>query len=311
MKRRFGWPATFAGALVVALPFLICAPEAFAAKKAKAPQPEDSSDVPEVPGDDIFGFTSATDVGNPGDLGFGNENDGRFGKRDGRYFALNTKYELGYTFAKDWWIAGSLFGAYNYSSGVTGINDISRADFDGVSFELAHRIVTRSASNPFAITLSVEPRWGRIDGGTGLRADAYSAEFKMFIDAVVVKDMLFWAANVTYAPQRSQDPMNRSTWLDSSSTLVSTALTYQISPNLFFGGEVRLLSAFDTLSPDHNIGNALYAGPTFLWKITEQVVFNTTYQPQVWGHSISTPGALDLDNFERAQFRAKLAVAFQ
>lgn len=279
----------------------------------KKPKPEAAeSEIPDVPGDDIFGFTSPTDVGKPGDTGFGNENDGRWGKRDGRYFALNTKYEFSRTFAPDWWIAGSLFGAHNYSNNVTGIDNINQVAFDGVSFELEHRVLSRSATNPFAISLSVEPRWGLIDGGTGLRADSYGAEFKFFVDAVVVPDKVFWAANVTWAPQRAQDPMDRTTWLESSSTLVSSALTFQLSRQFFLGGEVRFLSAYDTWLPSHNIGNALYAGPTLLWKISEQVAFNTTFQPQVAGRSIASPNAwLDLDNFERAQFRAKLSVALQ
>ena len=75
---------------------------------------EASADVPDVPGDDIFGFTTPTDVGNPGDTAFGNENDGRAGKRTGTYRALNARYELGHTFAPDWWVGASLFAAHNF-----------------------------------------------------------------------------------------------------------------------------------------------------------------------------------------------------
>jgi hypothetical protein len=39
-------------------------------------------EVAEVPGDDIFGFTSPTDAGKAGDLEYFNENDGRVGKRE-------------------------------------------------------------------------------------------------------------------------------------------------------------------------------------------------------------------------------------
>ena len=44
-------------------------------------QSSPGKEVLQVPGDDIFGFTSPTDVGKLGDSGFVNENDGRFGKR--------------------------------------------------------------------------------------------------------------------------------------------------------------------------------------------------------------------------------------
>lgn len=299
----------FAG-VVSAFPAFAAEPSS-KAESQKAVQSAVGKEVPHVPGDDIFGFTSQTDVGKPGDSGFANENDGRFGKRQGRYGALNTKYEFNRTVAEDWWMAGSLFGAHTHARNVPDLADINHLDFDGLSFEIEHRIVERSARNPFAASISVEPRWGRIDNVAGLLSNWYGAAFKLFVDAVILPDKLYWAANLILAPQRAQDPNNRSQWLDSSLGLVSTALTYQISPQLFVGTEVRLLSAFDTIGLNHNIGNALYVGPTMLWKITEKVAFNTTFQPQVAGRSITNPNLhLDLDNFERAQFRAKLAVSF-
>ena len=96
-----------------------------------------------MPGDDIFGFTSPTDVGKLGDIGFTNENDGRFGKRQGTYGALNTKYEFNRTVADGWWMAGSLFGAYYHIHDVTGLVDVNHLDFNGLSFEIEHRVVER------------------------------------------------------------------------------------------------------------------------------------------------------------------------
>jgi hypothetical protein len=277
----------------------------------KSGQSDPGRDVPQVPGDDIFGFTSQTDIGKPGDTGFANENDGRLGKRQGRYSALNTKYEFSRTVADGWWMAGSFFGAYNHARDVPEIDDINRVNFDGLSFEIEHRIVERSVGNPFAVSISVEPRWGRIDGVTGLLSNSYGAAFKLFVDAVVVPDRLYWGSNLVWAPQRAQDPNDRSQWLNSSTTLASVALTYQVSTQLFIGAEMRYLSAFDTTWLNHEIGHALYLGPTLLWKINEKVAFNATFQPQIAGRSITNPDLnLDLDNFERAQFRAKLAVSF-
>jgi hypothetical protein len=85
-----------------------------------------------------------------------------------------------------------------------------------------------------------------------------------------------------------------------------------MSPKLFVGTEARYLASFSTLFPRREVGHAVYVGPTLLWKITDKVAFNTTFQPQIAGRSTANPGLwLDLDNFERAQFRAKLAVALQ
>ena len=74
------------------LGFLAILPSlAFAAEPAKPPQASEAEQS--VPGEDIFGFTSPTDVGNVGDMGLALENDARFGKRDGRYRVVTQKLE--------------------------------------------------------------------------------------------------------------------------------------------------------------------------------------------------------------------------
>ncbi len=301
---KAGYRAIFAG--IFLLPAIQAWSEQLSGKTLA-----DSTAVADVPGDDIFGFTSPTDIGNPGDKGFGNENDGRFGKRNGGYHALNSKYEFSRTLTGDWWIAGSFFGSYNYSRGAPGLDDVNRPAFDGLSFEIERRILKRSAQNPFAISISLEPRWARIDGTAGQASNSYGAAFKLFTDAVIVPDRLFWAANLQWTPQSAQDISARNTWLDSSSTPASMALTAQLSAKLFIGLETRYLSVFDGVWLNQNAGNALYVGPTLLWRITDPVVFNATIQPQVSGHAAGSPDRrLDLDNFERAQYRAKFAVTF-
>jgi len=273
---------------------------------------EAAATVPEVPADDIFGFTSPTDVGNPGETGFANENDGRVGKRGGSYRALNAKYELSHTPAPDWWVAASLFASHNHARDVPGFTDVNRTDFDGLSFEIERRIVKRTVGNPFAIAVSLEPRWGRVDAAVGLPAHFVNAAFKLFVDAVVVPDKVFWALNAIWVPQRAEDPLDRSRWLSSSGIALSTAIAYQWSPRFFLGAEVRYLGIFSTIFPTQEVGHAVYTGPTLWWKVTDTVAFNTTFQPQIAGRSIGNPQhRLDLDNFEKAQFRAKLTVAFQ
>ncbi len=273
---------------------------------------EAGANAAEVPGDDIFGFTTPTDVGNPGDAGFGNENDGRAGKRAGTYRALSARYELGYTFAPDWWVGGSLFASHNHAHNVPGLADVNRLAFDGLSFEIEHRIVKRSQTNPFAVSVSMEPRWARIDNVSGLSSHSLNVAFKIFVDAVVVPDKFFWGSNIIWAFQRAEDPSDRSKWLSASAILLSSAVAYQVSPKFFVGAEVRYFGIFATILPAREVGHAVYFGPTMLWKVTDKVAFNTTFQPQIAGRSTSNPGLrLDLDNFEKLQFRAKLSIAFQ
>jgi hypothetical protein len=89
------------------------------------------------------------------------------------------------------------------------------------------------------------------------------------------------------------------------------AMTWQASPSLFFGGELRFFLVSNDWTLSHATGRALYLGPTMLWKITDKVALNVTFQPQLFGRSASDVGSgLDLDNFERAQFRARLQASF-
>ncbi|ARP99335.1 hypothetical protein [Pseudorhodoplanes sinuspersici] len=293
----------------IAVLFGLSAIPAQAASKKQATGTNESNSVPEVPSDDIFGFTSPTDVGDVGDLGFANENDGRTGKRDGRYRALDSKFEFSSTPARDWWMAGSFFAAWDRIRNVTDLHANSTSSFDGISFEIERLLVRRSAGNPFAVSLSVEPRWSRIDPVSGLRSTAYNAQFKIFVDAVVIPEKLYWAANVYFTPQRAQNIIDRSIQLDSSSTFLSTALTFQLSPSLFVGAEARHLTSYNGLWLNERMGYAFYVGPTMAWKITDKIVFNTTWQPQISGRSAINPGLrYDLDNFERTQFRVKLSL---
>jgi hypothetical protein len=267
--------------------------------------------VPQVPGDDIFGFSSPTDPGKPGDREIFNENDGRAGKDRGRYLGLNSKLAFGYTFASDWWIGIGTFAAGNWTRSVPDLPNIGSVGFDGLSIEILHRIVERSAINPFALTLSVEPRWGRKDPVTGLGSESFSVTFKLFTDAVVIHDTLYWSANVQFGPQRAQDPLKIAPWQGSFGLLLSTALAWQLSPSFFAGAEARYLSQSDSVVPKNQVGQAVYLGPTLLWKPNEQLAINLTVQPQLWGHARDEPGRrLDLTHFERAQFRLKLNAQF-
>ena len=268
-----------------------------------------SSAIPEVPGDDIFGFTSTTDTGEKGDIGFANELTGFRGKRSGSYLALSNKMELSYTPAEDWWVAASGFVSYNNINGVPDFLNINRTQFEGFSAEIQYRVIKRSASNPFALAVAVEPAYAFIDLSTGQKSNAYGAAFKLLVDAVVVPDRIFWAANVVWAPVRGQDVTDRSIWTTSSASQLTTALTFQLSEKLFVGADFMQFTTYDGSFFNQRAGYAYYLGPTLLWKITDKIVFNTTWQPQIAGRSSdNTNLTYDLDTFTRAQFRFKLAV---
>ncbi len=295
----------------LALALVLAGGAARAADPAAKNAPSREVSVPDVPGDDIFGFTSPTDLGKPGDRMFVNENDFRLGKRVGAYGALNSKYEFSYTINEDWWIAASPFLAVNRIRDVAILPNRNAFEFDGFSTEIAHKLLTRSETNPFAVTATIEPRWGRIDPESGFRSQNFGFAAKLFVDRVVVPEQLFWAANLIWSPQWADDPLTPGNRLINSSILASTALSWQFSPGWFLGAEARYFAQYARIAPDKLMGQSLFVGPTLLWKINDRVAVNVTWQPQLWGRASATPGlGLDLDNFERSVGRLKLAVQF-
>jgi hypothetical protein len=156
----------------------------------------------------------------------------------------------------------------------------------------------------------VEPRWARVDALSGDRVNSLGNEFKLFIDTVLVPERLYGALNFNYAlgTQRGLGPDEK--WAESSGTNVSGALTYQITDRIFAGVEGRWLTAFSGAFLNDQAGSGLFAGPTLLLKLTDSAAFNVVWTPQVAGRAMGVSGDLDLDNFERHQFRAKFATSF-
>ncbi len=284
--------------------------------------------TPSVPGGDIFGFTSPTDIGDPCSWALASEHSARAGKRDRDYFALSSKTQLAYTYSDRVAVAFSAFTSYTDWSNVTVAQDalagegngvlvtaLDKGAFDGFSSEIALRLLARSRGQPFAITVSAEPRWSRIDALTGWRAEGYGAEFKLFVD-VALTERVFAAMNFNYALGTQKFDIPNAAWSDSSATNVSAALTAQIHSaekqvveGVFIGVEGRFRSSFQGLGLDHNVGNALFFGPTAAIAFDGGRMLNVVWTPQVAGRArpASAPGSLDLDNLERHEFRVKFA----
>ncbi len=69
------------------------------------------------------------------------------------------------------------------------------------------------------------------------------------------------------------------------------------------GAEIRYLTALRALSLNRKTGEGLFLGPTLFWKIADNMAFNAVWTPQIAGKARDVSGPLDLDNFERHQFR--------
>lgn len=266
--------------------------------------PAEPVSIPTVPGDEIFGFTSPTDVGNPGDVTLAIENNGRYGKAAGSFTSVTTKYELGRTLTDRFWAGVSLFSTGTRLRGIPEIGpDNDRFAYDGASFELQYVVLQRTASNPLAIAINVEPGYARLDAFTARNRSSFVVTPKLFADLVVVPDTLYAAVNLSYAPQYEHG-------VPSSQLAISGALTYQATHQFFVGMEARYLDAFNRANLSRFAGDAVFVGPTFLYELTDTAALNLTWQPQVSGKQKGVQGRFDTADFERQTFRLKLTVGF-
>jgi hypothetical protein len=275
--------------------------------------------TPVVPDGDIFGITSHADIGAPCSWSAASEITGHAGKRDGRYVATTNKMQISYTYSRDLAFAVSPFVTHNTWANVSSlqavtlVNRFDTFQFDGLSGEVSYRLLDRGAAQPVAITVSAEPRWARVDSISGWRTESFGNEFKFLMDAAL-SDRLFAAFNLNYAFAHSRLYFPGATWVDSSSTNVSGALTAQVYAkekasveSVFLGVEARFQSAFAGLMANRNIGNGFFVGPTMAIAFSGGWMLNMAWTPQLAGGSIPSMGPLDLDNFERHQFRVKFA----
>ena len=125
------------------------------AQAAEPGAPGSQPSFPEVAGGDIFGFTAPTDTGDPGAHGAGFELDGAFGKRGGRYNVLTQKWAYERVIAENWSLGLAMFTAFHSLRNVPGMLNRSAFGFDGLGFEIGHRLIERSATNPFAFKIAI------------------------------------------------------------------------------------------------------------------------------------------------------------
>jgi hypothetical protein len=279
--------------------------------KPPAPANAPASTVASLPGGDVFGYSSSTEVGEVGDCAVAFEYSARLGKRDGSFYYGTLKNQYAATIASNLLVAVSPFVSHSRISSVTGYPNMSTLDFDGISGEFVYRVLERSSTNPIAIAISNETRWARLDGLFGNRvAKNIGTEFKLFADAVIMKDTLFAALNLNYGLTSARGTAPGSLDTPGSYTSASLAMTYQATDKLFVGAELRHLRAYFGNGMNTLLGSATFFGPTLMYKITDTLTFNTVWTPQVSGKATGVSGNLDLDNFERHQFRFKLVKAF-
>jgi hypothetical protein len=255
----------------------------------------------------IFGnFTVGSSTGIEGEKAFEPETRFDFGKGGGRYGVGQTALEYEYTPTQYLQvILGPTVSYYNIH-GVPGFDDRNMAALNGFEAELRSVLIDRNPS-PVAVTLAVEPEFHSRDETSGAKVVNYGLEIKLEADAELIKNRLFYGFNILYEPETTRADLG--IWERESTFGVSSALAFQVVPNVVVGADLWYLRHYDGAAFNSFTGDAVYLGPTFYWKIAPKVLMSAAWEAQVAGHQPGVSGALDLADF--SHHRARLLLEFE
>lgn len=299
----------FVAALAIAVPLPALA-QTFDQGKVEVRLPRNPAMVAHdhgIESENLFGLTLGSDIDPAGSKAIALEVNGRIGARSGRAAAFGAKLEFAYGITDNISASASVLGGWRYSSNVPGAANFNAFDFDGFGGELRWRFLQRGPS-PIGLTLHLEPSVRFADEKTGEKGQGWSSENKLIVDAALIPDKLFIAGNLIYDVETfrvSNSPMEKA-----STGGVSTALTYQIVPDLFLGADIRYLRAYDGLAFDRFRGWAAFAGPTLFWHFSERAWLSAEYAFQFAGREQGLRNTYDLGNFPRQLLRFKIGMEF-
>jgi hypothetical protein len=252
----------------------------------------------------LFGFLTGTDIGEAGDKEIENTTAGRFGKGAGSYRALSHTLALEYVPIENLRLEMGAIGGCHAISGVSDLDDVRRAGFQGLSLEIRYRLLAREQAG-FGLTLLAEPHWARIDETSGQRVNQFGADLGVLIDRELVPNRIVAAFNVLYTPEIAQSRITGE-WSRDANFGVGAGLMAQISPGLLIGAEARYLRAYESLGLEHFAGHALFLGPNLFFKPAERWRVTASWAVQVAGRAADDSSSLDLTNFERHQVRLRI-----
>jgi hypothetical protein len=135
----------------------------------------------------------------------------------------------------------------------------------------------------------------------------YSLEAKLEADTELIKNRLFLAFNLLYEPETTRGDLGM--WSNESTFGVSSALAFQIIPNVVIGADLWYLRHYDGAFFNSFAGDAVYLGPTFYWKIAPKMLMSAAWEAQIAGHEPGVSSTLNLAEFSR--YCASLLLEFE
>eukprot|EP01037_Dinobryon_pediforme_P013787 gene13787-13903_t len=283
--------------------------------------PKDGEKI-EYDSEDMFGPTDGTDTSSQGEREFSTTWETRSGKRGvddttglpgkGRYHVSAPQIAVQYGLTDDFSVEVSAFGDLRNVKNVPGLDNNSRASFDGISTQFSYRFLERTRENPLGLGMSFEPRWSRIADTEGVRQDGFDGETKFLADYRLLDGRLWFATNFGIDPQMGKT-ISTGTFERQSTLTWSNALTARVLDTTFIGLEEHYSRCYNGFVPNQFTGHALFIGPTLLHQFSKSASLKLSLSSQVWGHSHNPDFAgnrLDLFNFEQTTASVKLSLNF-
>lgn len=256
----------------------------------------------------LFGFVIGTDVGSLGEREFQSQTTGRFSKAGGSYRAIDQELELEFVPTDNFRIeVGGSFASYDIN-GVPGFEDRNQLDWQGASLDLRYKLFDRKVA-PVGLTFALETHADRFDDITAAPARKYGTELTLALDRELIPNRVVAAFNLLYEPEWTHF-LGTGLTEQQSTAGAAVAVMAQIRPGFLIGGEARYLRQYDGIGLDNFAGQALFAGPTAYWQLSERSRLTVAWSAQVWGRPAGSSAALDLVNFERHQARVIFGVNF-
>lgn len=256
----------------------------------------------------IFGFTKGADVGELGEKEIEHESIGLLGKHDGSYAAISDALRAEFTPVANFRFEIGIPVTFHSIAGVTGLEDLHQAAFDGLVMEFRYRLLDREHA-PFGLTVGAEPHLRRVDETSGQSVDNYGSEFTVAMDKDLIKNRVFGALNFVYDPEVTRFLATGASQREATLG-VFTSVTTQVQPGIFIGAEARYLRKYEGLGAEQFAGEALFLGPTMFARLSKALTLSGSWGIQAAGHAVGEPESLDLTNFTRQQVLFRLEYNF-
>lgn len=274
------------------------------ARKGAPPAPAPLSACSESEGipTDAFGFTTGSDVAEPGSLGASLTYGGAFGTRTGRLNSHGAQLQGSYGLFPCFEIGPYLLGGYT-SASAGGIS--ADALSYGAGVEMKYRLLGRDLHG-LGLTLVLDPSVNRTDPDGAGRFTTYNTGIRLFADKTLLPGKLYGAVNLSHdMTWTGPDPYGRS-----STFTVSGSLAWQVTDGVYLSGEMRHMRRYNDLGFGNEAGYATFAGPGVYWQATKQLALSAAYNVQLAGKAKGEPGNLDLTNFSQHLVKVKAAYSF-